>query len=63
MKPNGFVAAASMTSHTLTCRASQICLNSLANAMFTFRKVFSNSFDSSATRADDTRYTRSNTAV
>ncbi len=41
MNPNGLVAAASMTSHTLTFRWWQIMASSLASAMLTLRKVFS----------------------
>ncbi len=54
MKPNGFVAAASITSHTSTPSLSQTIAISLTRPMFTERKVFSSSFDSSAASARDT---------
>ena len=54
MKPNGFVAAASITSHTSTPSLSQTIAISLTIAMFTERNVFSSSFTSSAAPGDDT---------
>ena len=41
MKPNGLVAAASITSRMLTPRRRPISENSLASAMLTLRNVFS----------------------
>src|SRR6266542_2615582 len=55
MKPNGFVAAASITSQTSMSIRSQSCASSLTSAMFTERKMFSSSFDSSAAPAVDLR--------
>ncbi len=52
MKPNGFVPAASMTSHTSMSRAWHIWAISLTSAMFTARNVFSSSFTISATRVE-----------
>jgi hypothetical protein len=54
MKPKGFVAAASMTSHTSTPSFSQTIAISFTRPMFTLRKVFSSSFTSSAASVDDT---------
>ena len=54
MKPNGFVAAASMTSQTSMSIRSQSCASSLTSAMFTERKMFSRSFVSSAASGDET---------
>ena len=48
--PNGFVFAASMTSHTLIAKWSQSMASSFTKAMLTARKVFSKTLDSSATR-------------
>ena len=48
MNPNGFVAAASITSHTSIPIRSQSCASSLTSAMLTERKMFSSSFVSSA---------------
>ena len=59
MKPNGLVAAASMTSHTSTPRRSQMIAISFTSPMFTERKVFSRSFVSSAASGDDTDTMRS----
>ena len=54
MKPNGFVAAASITSHTSTPSLSHTIAISLTSPMFTLRKVFSRIFTSSAASVDDT---------
>ena len=59
MKPNGFVAAASMTSQTSIPTSWQTIAISLTSAMFTWRKVFSSSFASSAARQDETGTTLS----
>src|SRR3982750_271281 len=48
MKPKGFVAAASMTSQTLTPSLSQTIAISFTRPMLTERKVFSSSLTSSA---------------
>src|SRR5690606_24510408 len=48
MKPNGLVAAASITSQTSTPSLSQTIAISLTRPMLTLRKVFSSSFTSSA---------------
>ena len=45
MKPNGLVAAASMTSQTLTPSLSQTMAISFTSPILTLRKVFSRSFD------------------
>ena len=52
MKPNGFVAAASTTSHTSMPRRSHISASSFTMPMFTARNVFSSSFTISATRGE-----------
>ena len=52
MKPNGFVRAASTTSHTSMCIRSHISASSLTSPMFTARKVFSSSLTISATRVE-----------
>src|SRR6201995_4273664 len=57
MKPNGFVAAASITSHTSMSMRSQSCASSLTSAMLTERKMFSSSFVSSAASAVETSCT------
>ena len=57
MKPNGLVAAASITSHTSMSIRSQSCASSLTSAMFTERKMFSSSFVSSAASAVETSCT------
>jgi hypothetical protein len=49
MKPNGFVFAASMTSHTSMFMRCDISAISLTRPMFTARKVFSSSLTISAT--------------
>ena len=49
MKPNGLVAAASMTSHTSIFMRSQSMASSFMRAMFTLRKMFSSSLVISAT--------------
>ena len=54
MNPNGFVAAASITSHTLTPSLSQTICISFTRPMFTDLKVFSSSFTSSAVSVLDT---------
>ncbi len=54
MKPNGFVAAASITSQTSISIRSQSCASSLTSAMFTERKMFSSSFVSSAASGVET---------
>ena len=59
MKPKGFVAAASTTSHTSMSIRSQSCASSLTSAMFTERKMFSSSFVSSAASGVDTVCTTS----
>ena len=59
MKPNGFVAAASMTSQTSIPIRSQSCASSLTSAMLTERKMFSSSFVSSAASAVETSWTSS----
>ena len=59
MKPNGFVAAASITSHTSTPSLSHMIAISFASPMFTERKVFSSNFDNSAVSALDTSTTLS----
>ena len=58
MKPNGLVAAASMTSRMFTPSRRPMMANSLASAMFTLRKVFSYSLASSATLGLETSSTR-----
>ena len=50
MYPNGFVFAAASTSHTSMPRSFANIATSFTNAMFTWRKVFSSSLVSSATR-------------
>src|SRR5258705_461849 len=54
MKPNGLVAAASMTSHTSTPSLSHTIAISLTSPMFTLRNVFSRILTSSADSVDDT---------
>ena len=54
MKPNGFVFAASITSHTSMPILCDINAISFTSPMFTARKVFSSSFTISATRVDVT---------
>ena len=54
MKPNGFVAAASITSQTLTPSLSQTIAISFTRPMLTLRKVFSSSFTSSAASVVET---------
>ena len=58
MKPNGFVAAASITSHTSTPSLSQTIAISFTMPMFTERKVFSSSFTSSAASVRRHRHDR-----
>ena len=58
MKPNGFVAAASITSHTSTPSLSQTIAISLTSPMFTLRKVFSSSLTSSAASGGADRHER-----
>ena len=57
MKPNGFVAAASITSQTSMSIRSQSCASSLTSAMLTERKMFSSSFVSSAASGVETACT------
>ncbi len=59
MNPNGFVAAASMTSQTSISTSWQSMAISFASAMFTWRNVFSSSFASSAARHELTGITLS----
>ena len=54
MKPNGLVAAASMTSQTLMPSFADINASSFTRPMLTLRKVFSSSFTISATRVEET---------
>ena len=54
IKPNGFVAAASITSHTSTPRRSHTMAISFTSPMFTERNVFSSNLTSSADSGDDT---------
>ena len=61
MKPNGFVDAASMTSQMSISIRSARRASSLTSAMFTERKMFSSSFESSATSGVDTGTTWSQT--
>ena len=61
MKPNGLVAAASITSQMSMFSLRHKMAISLARAMLTWRKVFSSSFAISATRGSDTGTTRSAT--
>lgn len=62
MNPNGLVEAAFTTSHTSISVRSKSSLSSLIIAILTQRQMFSSSFDDSATRADETRTTRSTTS-
>ena len=55
MKPNGLVAAASMTSQTSIFIRSHRMASSFTSAMFTLRKMFSRSFVISATSGLPTR--------
>src|SRR6185312_16123329 len=59
MNPNGFVAAASITSHTLTPNLSQITAISLTRPMLIMRNVFSSSLVSSAASGELTGTTSS----
>ncbi len=59
MNPNGFVAAASMTSHTSTPSLSHTIAISLTRPMLTLRNVFSRIFTSSAASVEVTETTRS----
>ncbi|MNI57674.1 hypothetical protein D3C73_1127490 [compost metagenome] len=54
MKPNGLVAAASMTSQMSMPMRSHIIAISFTKAMFTLRNVFSSNLDISATFGEDT---------
>src|SRR5437867_1422190 len=54
MNPNGLVAAASMTSHTLTPSLSHTIGIALTSPMFTLRNVFSRILTSSAASVDET---------
>ena len=55
MKPNGLVAAASATSQTSMPMRSQSIAISFMSAMFTERKMFSSSLQSSAASGEETR--------
>jgi len=57
MNPNGFVAAAEMTSQTSRPIRSHRRASWFTRAMFTFRKMFSRSFASSAASGDDSEMT------
>src|ERR1043165_8561822 len=57
IKPNGFDAAASMTSHTSTPRRSHMIANSLTSPILIIRKVFSSNFAISAASAELTECT------
>ena len=59
IKPNGFVAAALITSQTSTPSLSQTIASSFTIPILTARKVFSSSFTSSAASGDDTGTTTS----
>ncbi len=59
MKPNGLVAAASITSQTSIPSRSQSWESSLTRAMLTERKMFSSSFASSAASGVETTTTSS----
>ncbi len=59
MKPNGLVAAASITSQTLMPMRSHIMAISFTIPMLIMRKVFSSSFTISATCVELTGTTRS----
>ena len=59
MKPNGLVAAASMTSQTSRPIRSQRSASWLTKAMLMLRKTFSRSFASSAASGDESSTTRS----
>ncbi len=59
MKPNGLVAAASITSQTSMPMSWVSMASSFTSAMFTWRNVFSSSFVVSAARAEDTGTTLS----
>jgi hypothetical protein len=59
MNPNGFVAAASMTSQTSRPIRSQSSASWLTSAMLTFRKTFSSSFASSAASGEESSMTLS----
>ena len=54
MKPNGLLAAASITSQASTSSRRHIRATSLTRPMFTLRKVFSSSLTISAVRVEDT---------
>ena len=58
MKPNGLVAAASITSQTSTPSLSQTIAISFTSPMFTLRKVFSSSLTSSAASVVETGHQR-----
>ena len=57
MNPNGFVAAAPITSHTSSPIRSHNSASWLTSAMFTLRKTFSWSLASSAASADESSVT------
>ncbi len=54
MKPKGFVAAASITSQTSTCKRSHMIASSFTSPILIIRKVFSRSFAISATSQVET---------
>ncbi len=54
MKPNGFVAAARITSKASIPSLRLMIATSFTRPMFTARKVFSRSFTISAVSVDDT---------
>ena len=59
MKPNGLVAAASITSQVSSPSRPHMMATSLTRPMFTARKVFSSSLTISAVSVDDTGTTLS----
>ena len=59
MNPNGFVAAASMTSQTSRPIRSHSSASWFTSAMLTLRKTFSRSFASSAASGDESSRTLS----
>ena len=63
MKPYGLVAAASTTSQTSMPIRSHSIASSLTSAMFTERKTFSSSLDSSAGSGPETGTISSHTSL
>ena len=61
MKPNGLVAAASITSQILTPMRSNTSFSSLTMAIFTARKMFSISLVASAVSGEETGMARGTT--